>query len=733
MVLCLIFGMTGCAKKAVWTNKSFDEKAVSEKLREGELIAENENYKMVWVSSNCSVALIDKQTAARFGTTPIIEGEPQFDALGMPIKQHAMTESAVVVEYLNPDTNVEEISLSATSAVKNGRIRANKTQNGVLVEYYFDDVDIMIPVNYTLRNDSVEISVDPKEIQENEKKVTSISLVPFWCSVKNDSENSYLFYPSGSGAVINSDTISQVGATYLSEVYGRDPVMTLDDKLETERAIRLPVYGSKSGEKACVAIIESAAESTFIETKVGSSAIKHSGVYAKFQVRGYSENLARFMHGVKKELNIYSLSMIKNKLTIGFYPLQGEKADYSGMAEKYRDYLGLDGKPDEKALNVSFVGGIMVDKSFLGVPYKTLLASTTINDAEDILKDISKNAKTAVNARLIGFGSSGLGNGSYAGGLKIGKSLGDKKALSALSSFCDENKIDLYFDFDIISLKKSSSGYNKFFDVAYSSLNKIADVYKYDVVTRSKIDKSKYNLLSRELLSGGADKVLKAVEKWNIDGISLSTLSYTAYSDYSSNKSVKYYSKGNIAEDVKEIYSKISKKYKTAGDDANAYAAIASNIVYNSPLGSSDETIFAYNIPFYQMVFKGSVALAGEAVNTAENWRTAYLNTIEAGCGLNYTLTAKYYKDFINHNGNEFYSSKYSDIKDKIFADYGAASDYYSAIKGAKIAEHNVLEDDLRETVYENGVRVYVNYSKTTVSSPIGEVAPESFVFGEGL
>ncbi len=606
-VLCAILAIglllvaSGCSENNIWENKKFDEKSVSEKLREGELICENDGFKLVWVSSNCSVALIDKNSGQRYCTTPTSEGEPQYDSLGMPIKKHAMAESAVAIEYLNPDTNVEEQALSATSAVKNGRVRAEKINNGVLVEYYFDDVDIMIPVEYVLRNDSMAVSVDPQNIQENERRVTSISILPFWCSVANGSENSYLFYPSGSGTLIKSDTISQTGITYTGEVFGRDPVMTLDDKVSPEKSIRLPVYGAKSGDGATVAIIEKSPESAFIETKVGSSAIKYSGVYTKFQVRGYSENLARFMQGVKKELNIYSLSMIKNKITIAFYPLSGEKANYSGMAEKYRNYLNLDKKADEKALNVAFVGGVMVDKAFLGVPYKTLLPATTLNDAEDILKSITENTESSVNANLLGFGAGGLKGGSYAGGFKIGDNLGDKKDLEKLSEYCKKNGVNLYFDFDLIKLKSSSGGYNKFFDVAYSSLDKIANIYDYDVVTRSKIEDSKYNLLTRELLVGSGDKLLKKIKAFEIEGVGLSSLSNTAYSDYSVDGTVKYYSKGQMPEDVTKIFKKVSKDYRIASSDANSYSAVLSDIVYNSPLSSSNEMIFDRDVPFYQI------------------------------------------------------------------------------------------------------------------------------------
>ena len=58
-------------------------------------------------------------------------------------------------------------------------------------------------------------------------------------------------------------------------------------------------------------------------------------------------------------------------------------------------------------------------------------------------------------------------------------------------------------------------------------------------------------------------------------------------------------------------------------------------------------------------------------------------------------------------------------------------SDYYSKVNGKKIASHTVLEGGLRETVFENGVCVYVNYTDKAIASPAGEVAPYDYLITE--
>ena len=49
----------------------------------------------------------------------------------------------------------------------------------------------------------------------------------------------------------------------------------------------------------------------------------------------------------------------------------------------------------------------------------------------------------------------------------------------------------------------------------------------------------------------------------------------------------------------------------------------------------------------------------------------------------------------------------------------------------SEIASHTILENGLRETVYANGVKVYVNYLDKDLETDFGTVKAESFLVGE--
>ena len=244
LILCFVLtvSLSSCAAgNKTWQTKAFISVKQSVYLEKSE-IAENENFVLIWDNSKKQIMLKEKANNRIFSMSPISEDEAQFDELGMPIKRHPQLESALLVEYINPDDNVGDMAVSYTDAVKNGHIRSELISNGLKVEYYFDSVEIMVPVSYILRDDSLSISINPKEIQEGKYRITRISVAPFFCSVKNKIGDGYLVYPSGSGAVTYSKEISQEGLYYSGQVYGEDLAIEKWDEPTTDEDIKIPMF-----------------------------------------------------------------------------------------------------------------------------------------------------------------------------------------------------------------------------------------------------------------------------------------------------------------------------------------------------------------------------------------------------------------------------------------------------------------------------------------------------------
>ena len=131
------------------------------------------------------------------------------------------------------------------------------------------------------------------------------------------------------------------------------------------------------------------------------------------------------------------------------------------------------------------------------------------------------------------------------------------------------------------------------------------------------------------------------------------------------------------------------------------------------------------------MVFKGSVPITVSSINLSANPKETLLKAVESGSGLGYTVIDGWDSAILNSDNPYFYNAVYGDLKNEIYTNVKALTNYYNSISGQRITSHTVLESGLRETVFENGVVVYVNYTDKAISSPAGEVNAGDYLITE--
>lgn len=735
ILCCLILCLSLTACTTGFGSLEYNEVGASDKPTDT-VIAQNSNHKLELDKSNMGFILTDLKTEQQWSTTPIDPSGQQFDEFGMPIKKHPKVESILAIECKNFDSDEKNTYYSYNDAVKDGKVTYKKLKNGILINYYFAEAKVMIPLECVLTDDGVKLSVDPTKIQESENKVVGISIAPYFCAVKNDSDDSYLFLPSGSGAIMGVESKSEQGNSYSAQIYGYDPSIDEVALTSKKESVKLNVFGAKINDRAVLAIVDGSASSALINANAGSTTLGYSSCYATFQMRGYTNHVAELFSYEKVDKVVYSKKMIDKPISITFCPLIGDDANYSGMAKSYREYLIKNHKMtdsgDDVALNIRILGGTEITQSFVGIPYKTVSAATTIDDAKNIIEEINKNVNNKISVQLKGFGESGLDVGKIAGNYTVSKNLGSLKTLKQLFEYSRDAKVDLYFDFDIERFNKNSSGITKFSDAAVNAGEQKALQYHYDVAVRDKKTDTVYTLLSPARFTDVFEKVNKVTTKYNISGISLDTVSSVAYSDYADKENSEYYSKNGFVTATNSLFDSIkSSNTKFMASNANIYAAVNANIISESPTSSEKNYSFLYDIPFYQMVFKGSVPITVESINLASNSKEMILKAVESGSGLGYTVINNWDNSLINANSPYFYNSVFNQLKDSIFENSQELSAYYEKISGKHIISHKVFENGLRETVFENGVCVYVNYTDQTLDTSAGELLPYEYLISE--
>lgn len=502
MLLCF----TGCSDKnangvntKIYSKDAFDDMS----LEDSGVICENDRYSLYWDDYYMQVEITDKQSGKVYSTMPSSAKEITYDEDGYELKNNPLVESPIVVYYYIPDTITENNANAATEAIYDGEIYTEKIENGLRVIYDFRNAEISVPVEYTLKNDCFDITVHPEQITDNGVNfVTGISVAPFLVTALNDSENSYLFYPDGSGTIIKPDTIDLVGKKISKHIYGNDMIVNTFNLGAYEKDIKMPVYGAKNQDSAVLGVITSGAENAFLEANIGAVNIGYSSVYPFFRVRGYNRTKRpQRLFNAEPVVTVFDNTVLKTPISISFYTLSGDKANYSGMAEVYREYLKknlklLKNGNNEPSASIEIIGGIERKEYTFGIPHTALKPLTTVNEAKEIAEYFSRNAKGNLLLNLVGFGESGIDIGELGGGFKLASVFGSKNQIKSLSEFCQNNNITLFMDFDIVKFSKSGAGFSLGNDSAKLYNGQTAYLYTMDNVTRNKTDE-RYLLLKR--------------------------------------------------------------------------------------------------------------------------------------------------------------------------------------------------------------------------------------------
>ena len=694
------------------------------KLADGESI-ENENYILKWVDEEKCPVLISKQTGAQWSTTP-----SEFLNLtndDKVVRARNYLESPFIIEYYDSALGEPDTVRAYTDCIRDANFSVTKDGSEIVVQYYFEDVNIFVPVHYILKDEGMAISIDANEIIEAENPIYKITFAPYFCSVQTGTADSYLFYPSGTGTLIDTTDPAMENITYSSEVFGLEAARKVKEKLTNDKNVYLPVFGVKNGNNGLCAIISSGMEQAALTLTTADSITGYSNIAPEFYLRGYDYNTIKG-NLTYDETSIYAEERVTDTVfTVDFYPLSGNDADYVGMSKVYQKHLYGNNEAnkditDESVYSIKFIGGLLEQRNFLGFPYNTLLALTTYNDISNILTDLSVTGQKP-NIQLYGFGSSGLDVGEVAGGFKLGSAFGSKKELQSVINYCTENGIDSFVDFNLIQFSSGSLGYSATFDAAQTANKQTAYQYYYSkaVQVQDTDNFDRFKLLKRDSVLKAADKLFGKISKYSLTGVSFATLSDTAYSDYTSSE---YYVKrdmSNFAQGIIKTYT--DGGYNFAANGANEYAAVLADCIFETPLNSSEHEIFTVDVPFYQLVFKGKTEITSESVNAGESLQKKQLQALETGSSMLFSIYNTYDSTLTYSPFKGLYGALYEDNKDDIIAAAAKYADYYKAISGQTIADHQLLSNTVRLTTFSNGVKIYVNYSNADYQTADGVVA----------
>lgn len=644
--------------------------------------------------------------------------------------------SDITVGYLNAqdeNTAVDiKIANSHNECVLNDGIKTSDIENGVSIAYDFKSIGVYIPVKYVLTENGFEATIELKKIKCSKDVIlVNIALLPSF-GAGNSSAQGYLFIPDGCGALVNYNNQVVTESGYHSYVYGKELAVEQRESKNVEESVKMPVFGLKENDDALFAIIVSGDAMASINAENGNSEMGYNRAWSQAEQRIVSNTLLYEDDWANRSIiTKASRNLPQNKYyTVRYMMLSGEKADYVGMAEAYRNYLiskGLKKHDTSSAMALSLYGAADKEAYFIGIPYTKTLPLTTFAQAQEILNQLKELGIDNISARYVGWTNGGILNSKLPKNANALKQLGGDKSLNNLKEYCEENSFGLSLDLDILRFRKSGNGFSKSQDAAKTVFGSVAKRHKYlRSVYSEKSAEYDYRLIKPSELSDLSNKLLKKIDSKNIKSISLSVLGSNIYSDFDEKD-------GTYRSETVKIYEELLKNYSDKNialsfDSANSYTFPYAEQIFSVPAFSGGYGMFDCDVPFYQILLHGYIDIFSESLSSTSEKEQLFLKAAETGVNLHFDGMYSDASVLSNSKYDDLYSTTFDLWKDEAAKYYKALSPLLEAVKGSVITEHSV-NGDYTKTVFDNGVCVYVNYGNTDINVDGLSLKGRSFVF----
>ena len=683
-----------------------DEETSDELIAEFIKASENSRYILYYDKTNAWFALQEKQSGYIWYSVP---NDFLSDNITQ-LKNKMNTRSQLIVDYIyKPDeysTSTPKFVNSQVGCINNGRIKTELIDDGFKAVYYFDEYGFEIPVEYVIRDSYFEVNLLTSELKETKDYIiTAINLLPSFGAGNSDDEG-YLFVPDGCGALIDFNNGKNSQNKYDKLLYGQEVTETPETKKVRYESIYMPVFSTVKNEYALTGIITKGDSNASITLINGNSACAYNAVSSKINLRSITEKILfartdsrRFLYRTVKNYDF------KSNYQVRYYTSFGKSASYMGAAEIYRNYLikekGLKKIKADAGVHLNVYGTVSINTAFLGIPYTKVIALTTFAQATEIAKEFGDNLSSV---RLLGW-SGDIMNSNVPKRAKLHSKMGNSKQFENFAEYLDKNGTEFYLDVDFTNFRKWKSIYSikNIFNEAPKQNEYLRSVYS------AKLNCDPYYLLSPSKLASVSNKFLNSCKNKNISGISLSGITDTLYSDYNEdNKIYRNEAKGTITDVIENYYNS---DIDLSVESANGYVTPYAKRIYEVPLYSSGYEVFDKEIPFYQIVLHGYVPMTSPEIYQTQDSDMTMLCTVESGIEPLYSTIYADSSILTNTRYDGMYSSTYSLWKPHAEKRIEKYLPILKDVSNSIIVNHFEIAENVMCTVYDNGVKIVVNYT----------------------
>jgi hypothetical protein len=586
-------------------------------------------------------------------------------------------------------------------------------ENGVEVKYGFTTIGLFVTLQYVLEDGNFIVRIPHEGYEEHlQYCVTTLEVLPFFGSAGNEIDG-YILYPDGSGAITTYDNVvnrsSKVKQGILRTYSNKKVAMEeYFDPDNYERYVAsMPVFGIKNNNNAMFAVVTDGAEETGIISYPSGIVVDLNRINFEVYVRNvFDVDMFNVSSGTDTTSNGKEIQRVDEKIIpkdreITYFFLENEDANYSKMADTYRNYLigenQLTDRIDENSeipLSLEFLMGATESQ----MVFDKYIKMTSFDDLLDVFKRLKSKGVDDVKVLLTSWQKDGENYPEY---WPVANQIGGTKGLKEVDQYISEQKgIDLFLENNFTFASKKVGGFSATDDIVYSGVN---------VPITSGYNDTWY-LLNPQVTYNRSMNFVQKLKEFNNISVGYRYLGRMIYPDYNVNHP---FSRSETVEMWKKVYQdtqEYNKKVATQG--FNQYTFKDVDYLYSVPLSAYGLAITDESVPFTQMVISGMIPYSAMAGNLSYDLDVQKLQWIEYGALPFFNLT---YEDAILLKETEYntlFTSTYDKWEERVVEVYTEFKENFSSIYGKQMILHESLDKGVVKVGYEDGTLIYINYNK---------------------
>lgn len=587
----------------------------------------------------------------------------------------------------------------------------DNSQYGIVIDRTYPRFEVSI--QYTLTNEGLEVKLVNESIVDYEDApLVYIDVLPYFgCGLSTD--EGYALIPDGSGILLDFNSKRSYTSAYEARLYGTDYSMTNTLVPSHVQKLSLGVYGMKVNDTGFINIAKSGAESCGIIYENSTKAKPYNTTKYRYY---YRECDYYWFSSLSQPVNITTWANQYNSKTLNLLiaTVNGD-GNYAQMAQLYQQYLVKEDllvqkdQTNDIMLDLTFIGGYLEEKNYLGIPYEKVSSLTNTDEVKEIIDELLEKQITNINVIYEGFFNQGI-KSTYAGKIKYNNEIGSRKKLNQLNHYLETKQIDFYPSYRISSAYtkdnlKDKNLVKNIYGKVVARYDALEPVYTLDTKTRA------LYTLHIDTYQKTLTKITKELNKIGTSNIGFLDFGSELYGNYQNKYT--YYKSDTIDayQEAMRMYSHQFEKVMTT--HPNDYAFPYTTLALDVPMKGTDYQIVKYSVPFYQLVVSGYLDYSFEPFNLNDEYTFDYykMKALEYASNISMLWTYQKTEKLIGTEYDAYYSTYYKNWMDetiRIYQEMQKTKVYESALIDHEILENN---QNLAHSKYKNGLEIIFNYT----------------------